>query len=103
MSCLAGIDRKCYNGEIGDAISLGFLVVIINVSRSVPSQPLYGGPGSQVYRLGLQLLLQTDIVYGLEASSFGVGLPFGLLLLGRSLSPHQVPQPWYTRRVLPHQ
>ena len=84
-----------------DAISLGFLVVIIPIPRSVPSQPLYGGPGSRVYRLGLQLSLQTDIVYGLENSFFGVGLPIGLLLLGRSLSPHQAPQPWYTRRVLP--
>ena len=74
-----------------DSISLGFLLVIVNVPRSVPSQPLYGGPGSQIYRLGLQLVLQTDVVYGLEASFFGVGLPIGLLALGRSLFPHQVP------------
>ena len=78
-----------------DAISLGFLVVIVNVPRSVPSQPLYGGPGSRVYQLGLQLGLQTDIVYDLEASYFGVGLPIGLFILGRSLYPHQVPKPWY--------
>ena len=31
-----------------DAISLGFLVVALSVPRSVPSQPLYGGPGSRV-------------------------------------------------------
>ena len=66
-----------------DAISLGFLVVMVNVPRSVPSQSLYGGPGSRVYRLGLQLILQTDIVYDLEASYFGVGLPIGLFILGQ--------------------
>ena len=90
-----------------DAITLGFLVVRVNI-------PYVGGPLSPyVAGLGPRNPLPTRFtikesynrhkVFISWVVSFGMGLLFGLVPMGCSLFLHQVSRPWYTRRAHPRQ